>query len=439
MAMQVMKQRGRDYGGIPQDEMEQGLARVDSCKTAASTPESRPSLSPRLVERRSSEVSVSGASPSCLHSAWNCCFKPIFICKLRLSAACMLSAFMVAFVALHVLSQAATQSPNQHRLVLPKDPEAKFGEQAVSSLRKKPAVGVLATHHRTGTMLFSYTTGDVCQEFRLDFQLLEEAVSLSSPNETESRKYVALYDSHHRVMVGMHGYAEDCPEGPQPSYYCHDFDVDCWLSACSLNNQEETAQEDPHLPVVHVVRNPVDILVSSYLYHRRGTEQWLHEPNPAALSILPEDVQQKHSDSPLYKALQSLEVHHGLLVEFHSAADDIYRGVRNYRDLEGKAWALNVRYEDLQKDYDGAMGQVYSHLGLSHMYGQDELLRVARKFNLNKMPEEDRHKYEIDAHVTDREHTIRKSIKEKIENIGDLRITMERLANITGYGIGVFT
>ncbi|CAD7704065.1 unnamed protein product [Ostreobium quekettii] len=426
---QAMKQRA--YSLVPQswDQLEQGTAPTDG--GLPNTPDGKLSWSPQLSERRGSDSSASSSRHWCLPSACGWCFKPVLICKLRLSPACMLFSFFIVWVSFHVLSQVDLQALGEHRVVLDAQLDAiRALEPPCAALCKKPLMGAVATHHRTGTMLFSYTTGDICQEFGLDFELSDDKVNLPSPNDTATTKYVALDGARQRLMVGMHGYGEDCPEGPEPSVYCGDFDVDCWLQACRLR---EPGEAEAPIPVVHVVRNPADILVSSYLYHRRGTEEWLQEPNPGALSVLPEDLQRKHAETALYKALQALDVSSGLLVEFHSSAGDIYRGARNHRDLQDKPWALNVRYEDLQKDYDGAMGRVYSHLGLGEMFGRDKLLLVAKKFDLHKMPEEDRHRYAVDAHVTGQEHSTREGIRDVVAGLPDLRVALERLANLTGY------
>lgn len=58
------------------------------------------------------------------------------------------------------------------------------------------------------------------------------------------------------------------------------------------------------IPVAHVVRNPVEILISAYLYHQQDPppEDWLYFPKPDALEILSDEDQQKYEFVPYYKA-----------------------------------------------------------------------------------------------------------------------------------------
>lgn len=57
------------------------------------------------------------------------------------------------------------------------------------------------------------------------------------------------------------------------------------------------------LPVVHVVRDPVQILISSLLYHKQdpAVEPWLEKPKPGVMRLLPKSFQEKYQNVPYYK------------------------------------------------------------------------------------------------------------------------------------------
>ena len=103
-----------------------------------------------------------------------------------------------------------------------------------SSISKKPPIAALSTHHRTGTLLFQYIMGEVSRNLGMDFDRLEDQIDLSCPDASTTAMYMTYENTSNRLMVGMHGYKEICPRGPQPGAYCGDFDVECWMQACRL-------------------------------------------------------------------------------------------------------------------------------------------------------------------------------------------------------------
>lgn len=71
-----------------------------------------------------------------------------------------------------------------------------------------------------------------------------------------------------------------------------------WFISYALDIQEEI------MPVVHVVRDPKSVLLSSYLYHQQDppAEPWLKNPKPDAMNTLPV-LQKKYANTPYYKVL----------------------------------------------------------------------------------------------------------------------------------------
>ena len=117
--------------------------------------------------------------------------------------------------------------------------------------------------------------------------------------------------------------------------------------------------------MVHVVRNPVEVLISAYLYHQKEEpvpEEWLREPKPDALELLPAKVQSEMHSVPYYQVpsppaavtakvvMEWIQVLHqlppelGLKAEFAVEMEDLYRMGRNYRDMAFHDAGINIKY-----------------------------------------------------------------------------------------------
>ena len=76
-----------------------------------------------------------------------------------------------------------------------------------------------------------------------------------------------------------------------------------------MGNSHVLLQSDI-IPVAHIVRNPVEVLISAYLYHQQDPppEEWLYDAKPDALEILPMDLQEQYATVPYYKVVDSLKL-----------------------------------------------------------------------------------------------------------------------------------
>ncbi|CAD7704950.1 unnamed protein product [Ostreobium quekettii] len=97
--------------------------------------------------------------------------------------------------------------------------------------------------------------------------------------------------------------------------------------------------------------------------------------------------------------------------------------------------ALNVHYETLEKDYDDCMGRAFDHLGLSGSYGKENLLKVARKFDLQRMTEENRSKYAISLLTTEQiiHNSSRVQVQSAIDTNAEVGTANKQMAELAGY------
>jgi hypothetical protein len=153
---------------------------------------------------------------------------------------------------------------------------------------------------------------------------------------------------------------------------------------------------------VHFVRDPRDIIVSGYLYHRRTKEKWcintdLSTKAPIKFPRVPFSQEHRSEDWKIeylesldnksYQAnLLDMNQRDGLLFEINH-----YGGwtVENMVDWDyGNSNILEVKFEDMMKNYDQTFQNIFSHIGLSpsqHAIARD----IAAKHDLGRKSEKE--------------------------------------------------
>ena len=104
--------------------------------------------------------------------------------------------------------------------------------------------------------------------------------------------------------------------------------------------------------MVHVVRDPVEVLISGYLYHRRLPldERWLFRPAP-------ELGGRSYADH-----LENAAPSRAMMAEMGTADDELRMLVLAYRDVERDPRAMNVQLENFFGDFDGTVRRVLRFL-----------------------------------------------------------------------------
>ncbi|GMH45629.1 hypothetical protein BSKO_13586 [Bryopsis sp. KO-2023] len=289
-------------------------------------------------------------------------------------------------------------------------------------------MGLVTTHHKTGTQLFSIVLADICSRVGVDFQMVGGMVPLGNLAFDRVVGYSAAANSDGRIAMSMHGFKETCAAEEE----CDRFDAECRISTCKLLDNG-----DQSYGIVHVVRNPLEMLISAYLYHRemgsalieQGFELWLLKDKS---HLLPEDMRARFKGVPYHEILQELSVREGLRAEYLVNGGQIFRAARNYRDLKNRSGAMNIRFEDVQNDYEATMKRVFEKINLSEQNVPIEnLLEVAGKYDTQSMPQKMKWK-RAGMHMTEGKFdkaALRKAISEDQE----LRNAVNSLAKEMGY------
>ena len=142
---------------------------------------------------------------------------------------------------------------------------------------------------------------------------------------------------------------------------------------------------------IHAVRDPLEMIVSAYLYHLRGAEGWVHVP------LYDLDKRQEsrlgtkwparfvvNRSLSYFNFLQAANTQAGLL----QVADDMLSGPISNMDavarLADKSTYI-VRMEDCILDFDGTFERMFRHINAS---GEDltTSLKMAGVFDLKRHP-----------------------------------------------------
>lgn len=207
-------------------------------------------------------------------------------------------------------------------------------------------------HHKVGTVLFTKVFRDFCKKSGLRFQELG-------------------------------GKQTDIPEGCDIALYSH--------SAIDPKTIKK-----PFLGV-HLVRDPRDIIVSGYLYHKRANERWCtNEDFTISDSIMFPQVpySQQHrghewkaayiaslQEQSYQQTLNSLSQTDGITFEMN------HYGAWTIGDISDWEFThpniLEVKFEHLMNNFDSSFEQIFSHLALSSKQTKTAIT-LAKKHDLNR-------------------------------------------------------
>ncbi len=172
---------------------------------------------------------------------------------------------------------------------------------------------VVATHHKTGTVwmdgVFKAIAGDLGARY-MDFR-------------------------------PEHGHQTDLDRGP---FILFSYDSDFGNFASLLDRED--------VKILHLIRDPRDVVISAMHYHKASRESWLHEPIPG------------YDNLTYQRALQNLPTKfEQYLFEMDNSSASTLRDMERWR--YGRANCFEARYEDLRRDEELVTWQrIMTFLGL---------------------------------------------------------------------------
>ena len=171
---------------------------------------------------------------------------------------------------------------------------------------------------------------------------------------------------------------------------------------------------------VHVVRDPTQLLISGYLYHRRlpGDERWLFEPSPELNG---------GTYAERLASADELGPTDAMLAEISFADDELRALALAYRDVERDPRSMNVKLESFFEDFDGTMGKVLRFLEFEEG-DVGEMVKLAGEFDVGRWSQEE---LAANEHFTQKED--RRPYVEAIRQDPFLNATVSYMRYAMGY------
>ena len=207
--------------------------------------------------------------------------------------------------------------------------------------RTKTAVKrVVATHHKTGTALMHDVFQTIAKNSSFSFfdvRAAEDAPGAVTVDEARLASAFARAD----VLVDYH------LGKPLPAYVSRDWQTRACESVISLLEREGRDYR-----LIHVVRDPADVLVSGAVYHARRVrdETWLDERRAELKG-------QSYAEF-----LKTSTPEEALLAEISFADDELRMLALSYAECAADARCLNVRFESLSTNFTTTLSRALTHL-----------------------------------------------------------------------------
>lgn len=146
----------------------------------------------------------------------------------------------------------------------------------------------------------------------------------------------------------------------------------------------ETARLSDDFRISRFVRDPRDLVVSGYFYHKRGAEPWFRMDNPTEKYWSPINghVPKKHpKDSSFADYLSEISIEEGLFAELEFRQYQI----ESYRNWETDERIKCFKYEEILDNEVAIFSELADHLLLSKAE-KAKVLRYAKQFAYHQQP-----------------------------------------------------
>lgn len=267
-------------------------------------------------------------------------------------------------------------------LILPAIPKSVFLHSVKRRLRqqtykRKNFPIYIFTHHKTGTVLATNVLKEIS-----DFLGLK--------------------------LCRVYGYCDEIPDGYDVVIFEHSLVSNKILSSSFRG--------------VHIIRDPRNVLISGYQYHRHTEELWCNT-RPLA-GTLPEHIKfplvpySREHKSPEWKKryledlkglsykdnLKCLDTQKGLAFELDRYASWTIEDMANWNyELDN---VLEVKMEDILKNYDEVFSNIFDHLGFTGKL-REKALHIAQSHDLNRMSASE---IKANKHIHSKNHSKRENL-----------------------------
>ena len=147
---------------------------------------------------------------------------------------------------------------------------------------------------------------------------------------------------------------------------------------------------------IRVIRDPRDIIVSGYLYHKRTSERWANRVTKQGQQYLgfpdvPKSLAHESDENKMKfvsqkngisyrEMINSLSTNEGLIYEMHGYAQITINSMLNFRKHPD---VLSVKLEDFESDFNDTLFRIFRHIGEMPEEVVSELVIRCKKFDIS--------------------------------------------------------
>ena len=174
---------------------------------------------------------------------------------------------------------------------------------------------LIGTHHKTGTVLLRHILREVCPLLQWRCSVDDVPTTCRSPEQAQTAGLQLCFQQHAiRLKV---------QDSPVPYRF------------------------------VHIIRDPLEVVLSGYQYHLKTTERWAVRPD------------KRYKNKSYRGYLNSLSLADGLAAELkHSLKDNLKTMPRVLNRTATRPCTLTLRLEDFERDWRGTTARLWDLFGV---------------------------------------------------------------------------
>ncbi|KAL4429166.1 hypothetical protein ABPG77_010145 [Micractinium sp. CCAP 211/92] len=246
---------------------------------------------------------------------------------------------------------------------------------------KPPGLVLAATHHKTGTVQFMCLAGVLRNAAKATVTAQIGGVTAADVAAAAAAAAAQQQGSGKRgsappgVLLTAMPLAQRCyGQAGGESFRCPIEDAPCTPDGAPLLSLDGCFVSLPlaELGVWHMVRRPLDIVVSALWFHQQepAPEAWIDAEFGTRIGMMKKGgvpmaalealgIGKRHEAVPYGQLLRTLPEETALLVEFWRSLPGLYAMARQFLALQRHPAALQLRYEDAAHDFNSTFSPVF--------------------------------------------------------------------------------
>eukprot|EP01025_Chloroclados_australasicus_P002765 TRINITY_DN1062_c0_g2_i10.p1 TRINITY_DN1062_c0_g2~~TRINITY_DN1062_c0_g2_i10.p1 ORF type:complete len:480 (-),score=40.77 TRINITY_DN1062_c0_g2_i10:3802-5127(-) len=235
-------------------------------------------------------------------------------------------------------------------------------------------VGVVAAHHKAGTVFRKAFYYSVCSQLDINFAFMKriDITDLKSQTQLQwsedfSNGNFHCADSHPCNQKGLLYSSIDARDTcADLGVQCDDwFDLNCFLEGCI-----DKIEIDSRIRIINPVRDPFAMVISAYKYHKgESPEQWANEILLGDLGLWREEDNTERSNKKyllnetLSSALEKYDISVALELSYRVMSNDIFNMLMLQALSPKYGNIMRSKFEDCMQNFNASMDKELDFLG----------------------------------------------------------------------------